>query len=55
MVALVNGVPLLLPEKSVHRSEDGKTWWCCKTDGDGRCPAVPTPDTTRCVFYTGGV
>lgn len=55
MVVRVNGVLLLLPEKSVHRSEDGNTWWCCKTDAERTCPSTPRAETTRCVFHTGGV
>ena len=54
MVVLVNGATLLLPTQSVHRSEDGQTYWCCMLGDDAKCPAVPTPATTRCVFYTGG-
>lgn len=54
-VVLVNAVLMELPTQSVHPSEDGNTYWCCKTDDDGKCPPEPTPGTTRCVFYTGGV
>jgi hypothetical protein len=41
-----------LPGKSVHATQDGQTYWCCKTDADGRCPLAPTPANTRCVFYS---
>ena len=54
IVVLVNGTRILLPAQSIHRSEDGQTYWCCKTDGNGQCPLEPTPATTRCVFYADG-
>jgi len=44
-----------LPAKSVHATQDGQTYWCCKTDANGHCPPEPTPATTRCVFYTVGM
>jgi hypothetical protein len=44
-----------LPATSVHTTQDGQTYWCCKTDAAGHCPAVPTRETTRCVFYTVGM
>jgi hypothetical protein len=44
-----------LPSKSVHATQDGQTYWCCQTDVAGHCPAVPTRETTRCVFYTVGM
>jgi hypothetical protein len=46
---------LQLPAKSVHATQDGETYWCCKTTMEGRCPPVPTPATTRCVFYAVGL
>jgi hypothetical protein len=44
-----------LPAKSVHATQDGQTYWCCKTDANGHCPPEPTPATTRCVFYAVGM
>jgi hypothetical protein len=44
-----------LPAKSVHATQDGQTYWCCKTDTTGHCPPEPTPATTRCVFYAVGM
>ena len=44
-----------LPAKSVHATQDGQTYWCCRTDAAGHCPTVPTRETTRCVFYTVGM
>ena len=44
-----------LPTKSVHATQDEQTYWCCQTDAAGRCPEVPTRETTRCVFYTVGM
>ena len=44
-----------LPAKSVHATQDGQTYWCCKTNIEGRCPAEPTRATTRCVFYATGM
>ena len=44
-----------LPVQSVHATQDGQTYWCCTTDAAGHCPAVPTRETTRCVFYTTGM
>ena len=55
IVVLVDGVSFVLPTKSVHRSEDGRTYWCCKTGSEGKCPTLPTSDNTRCVFYAAGV
>jgi hypothetical protein len=45
---------LQLPAKSVHATQDGETYWCCRTTTDGRCPTEPTQATTRCVFYATG-
>jgi len=44
-----------LPAKSVHATQDGQTYWCCKTNIDGHCPSEPTRATTRCVFYAIGM
>ena len=44
-----------LPAPSVHATQDGQTYWCCKTDANGHCPPEPTPATTRCVFYAVGM
>ena len=44
-----------LPAKSVHATQDGQTYWCCKTNMEGRCPAEPSKATTRCVFYAIGM
>jgi len=44
-----------LPAKSVHATQDGQTYWCCKTNLEGRCPAEPSKATTRCVFYAIGM
>lgn len=44
-----------LPAKSVHATQDGQTYWCCKTNLEGRCPSEPTRATTRCVFYATGM
>ena len=44
-----------LPTRSVHATQDGQTYWCCKTDATGHCPPEPTPATTRCVFYAVGI
>jgi hypothetical protein len=44
-----------LPAQSVHATQDGQTYWCCKTDATGHCPPEPTPATTRCVFYAVGM
>jgi hypothetical protein len=44
-----------LPAKSVHATQDGQTYWCCKTNANGHCPPEPTPVTTRCVFYAVGM
>jgi hypothetical protein len=44
-----------LPARSVHATQDGQTYWCCKTDATGRCPPEPTPAITRCVFYAVGM
>lgn len=44
-----------LPAKSVHATQDGQTYWCCKTNLEGRCPTAPTRATTRCVFYATGM
>jgi len=44
-----------LPAKSVHATQDGETYWCCKTNLEGRCPTEPTRATTRCVFYATGM
>jgi len=44
-----------VPATSVHATQDGHTSWCCQTDAAGHCPAVPTRETTRCVFYTVGM
>jgi len=46
---------LQLPARSVHATQDGETYWCCKTTMEGRCPPVPTPANTRCVFYAVGM
>ena len=46
---------LQLPAPSVHATQDGETYWCCKTTMDGRCPPAPTPANTRCVFYAVGM
>lgn len=50
----IRGVSLLLPAQSVHQSEDGETWWCCKTDSTRHCPLEPTVDNTRCAFWAVG-
>ena len=44
-----------LPAKSVHATQDGQTYWCCKTNLDGHCPPEPSRATTRCVFYATGM
>lgn len=44
-----------LPAKSVHATQDGQTYWCCKTKMDGQCPSEPTRVATRCVFYAIGM
>lgn len=44
-----------LPAKSVHATQDGQTYWCCKTNMEGHCPSEPTRATTRCVFYATGM
>jgi hypothetical protein len=41
--------------QSVHATQDGQTYWCCKTDATGRCPPEPAPASTRCVFYAVGM
>ena len=46
---------LQLPAPSVHATQNGETYWCCKTTMDGHCPPVPTPANTRCVFYAVGM
>jgi hypothetical protein len=43
-----------LPARSVHATQDGETYWCCRINTDGRCPTEPTRATTRCVFYATG-
>ena len=55
IVVRVNDTMFRVPAKSIHRSGDGQTYWCCKPDGSGKCPLLPTAKSTRCVFYTGGV
>ena len=44
-----------LPATSVHATQDGQTYWCCKTTPEGNCPSEPTRATTRCVFYATGM
>lgn len=44
-----------LPAKSVHATQDGQTYWCCRTNAHGQCPTEPSRATTRCVFYATGM
>lgn len=44
-----------LPIRSVHATQDGQTYWCCRLNTDGHCPSEPTRATTRCVFYATGM
>ena len=55
VVVRIGDTMVHLPAKSVHATQDGQTYWCCRTDADGHCPTVPTRETTRCVFYTVGM
>ena len=51
----IGEIVVQLPAKSVHATQDGQTYWCCKTDANGHCPSEPTLATTRCVFYAVGM
>jgi len=55
VVVRIGDAVVHLPAKSVHVTQDGQTYWCCQTDGNGYCPTVPARVTTRCVFYTVGM
>ena len=55
MVVRVNDTMFRVPTKSIHRSEDGQTYWCCKTGSEAQCPPLPTAENTRCVFFAEGV
>ena len=48
----VHGVPLWLPQGSVHASEDGAFWVCRKRPPKEN--AVLTAEQVRCVFYAIG-
>ena len=45
---------VMVSARAVHASQTEQTYWCCKTDLEGQCPAVPTKETTRCVFFGVG-
>lgn len=47
---VIHGTVLVIPAKSVHQSEDEKSWWCSK----GAPGSPPTTDNTRCAFFTVG-
>ena len=55
VVVRIGDTVVLLSTKAVHATQDGQTYWCCRTNADGHCPTVPTRATTRCVFYTVGM
>ena len=48
----VQGIPLWLPQGSVHASEDGAFWVCRKRPPKEN--AVLTAEQVRCVFYAIG-
>lgn len=48
----VQGVPLWLPQGSVHASEDGAFWLCRKGPPEVKEPL--TSAQVRCVFYAVG-
>lgn len=47
---VVNGVSFVLPVGSVHRSEDGRAYWCFKHRDE-----PPSTQNARCVFWASGV
>jgi hypothetical protein len=47
----VNGVVFALPQQAVHRSQDGRAYWCVRGDRN----VVPSAAHTRCVFWADGV